>query len=343
MSSLRIPFVAILFLVVSSLHAQDSGAPAPASSSATSDGSTIGGFFKQVGHSLGQTAKQIGAGAVQSVTHTGGRIMPVGGGAVGTTTSGNDGIHGDPLDGGMGWNRFVFDPPNIDGYTHIRWGASAQSRYNSEGTSGEANCDPNYIGMAVVGQSMPTPNELFYCLGQERILDPSATEDTVRKRIAELGATRKYYYRGQLHGMLWNLPGQPRLTPTDKDAVIQLLGGAASGMVQGEVGLSFNIVGPHWSWGEVSSGPFGGWPGPSPNTMSSKGDSIYKLVIDIDHTKVVSTQLTSLSYVFFTVGTPRMIYEDRRQKMYDLSVRIDKIVFVGNGFRSEYDEKEPMP
>lgn len=357
-SRFRVGALAFAIAFAGTATAQDQ--PASAGTTAQpSTGSRIGGFFKQLGHSAERAASQIGGAAVQSVTHVAGvRTLPSGGGAIGGTATGNDGIHGDALQGGEYWNHLIFDPPEIDGYTHIRWGSSAQSRYNGEGTPGLSTCDPKYIGLAVLHlppSALGAPlafdvGGLNACLNDEKMLDPAATMETVIKRIAQLGATRKYYYRGQLHGILWNTPGGVRLTPSDKDVVVQLLGGLSSGMVQGFGTLNnhnfvnFNIVGPHWSWGEVIGGSYGGWPDPRrPVTMSMKGDSIYKLVIDIDHTKIVPTQLTSLSYVFFTVGTPRLIYEDtEHNKMYDLPVRIDKIVFVGNGFRSEYDEKEPM-
>ncbi|UJJ49906.1 MULTISPECIES: hypothetical protein [Rhodanobacter] len=339
---LRVGVLALAFTLAGTATAQDQ--PAHAGTAAQpSTGSKIGGFFKQFGHSVGRAATQIGGSTIQSITHTNGRMPLFGSGAASTAARGNDGIHGDELDGGMGWNHLVFDPPEIDGYTHIRWGSSAQSRYNVRGTSGEATCDPEYIGLAVTGRTMPTtPKSLTYCLGQEQMLDSSATEDTVRKRIAQLGATRKYYYRGQIVGMFWNTPGQPRLTPTDQDIIIQLLGGTVTGMVQGDFGLSFNIFGPHWSSGDMRSGLYPHLPAPTPPNVIPEA-ATYKLVVDIDHTKVAPYQLTSLSYIFFSVGTPRLRFKDRTETIYDLPVRIDKIVFVGDGFKSEYDEKEPMP
>ncbi|AGG90111.1 hypothetical protein [Rhodanobacter denitrificans] len=339
---LRAGALALALTLTGTAAAQDQ--PAHAGTAAQpSTGSKIGGFFKQLGRGVEQAATQMGGAAVQSITHTRAGMPPFGSGAASTATQGNDGIHGDELDGGMNWNHLVFDPPQIDGYTHIRWGSSAQSRYNVRGTSGVDTCDPEYIGLIVTGRTL-TPRELSYCLGREKMLDSSATEDTVRKRIAELRATRKYYYRGQIVGMFWNVPGQPRLTPTDEDIVIQLLGGTVSGMVQGDSGTYFNIIGPHWSWGDMRSGLYPHWPDPtSPNVNPGFGETTYKLVVDIDHTKVANWQLTSLSYIFFTVGTPRLDVKGQSETWYDLPVRIDKIVFVGDGFQSEYDEKEPMP
>ncbi len=251
-----------------------------------------------------------------------------------TPGSGGEGVKGTLFDGGSLWRRPAFVPPTIDGYTHIRLGSSALDAYNGDGLMGVVTCDPQYIGAAILHEQLD-PRTEEYCEGVERQIDPGAPQDAVAKRIAFLGATRKYYFRGHLMDLI---EGPANVVPPGK-VVVEISGTAGSGIVLSPMDAGFKIVGPRWSQGAVTT--YGGWPHYGGAVLYMYDSAVYKLVIDLDPAKIKPTQITSRSTVFFTVGDPIPDGVNAMHvHLYRVPIRIDRIIFDNDPFTSEYREAD---
>lgn len=106
-----------------------------------------------------------------------------------------------------------FIPPVLEGYTHVRRG---QGQWLPASSSGISTCDPRYIVLARAGRSDPpeaVPSDCLRMEGQivggRKLENPdivaamnvgASREEAVasyQERVATLGATDKYYFRGE--------------------------------------------------------------------------------------------------------------------------------------------------
>jgi hypothetical protein len=218
-----------------------------------------------------------------------------------------------PLAGNHGeWNNADFAPPTMDGYTHLRFGSSSNDQFGNA-HMGRDVCDREYVGYALLQRATLTPRDAYRCVSVERANDPSASEETVRERMAQLSGTRKFYTRGTAQVMMFDPQG--RQLPPGK-ALVEFGFGGGSPIV-GPEGINFRITGPHWLV-----------PGSPPGQLAEG----FAMLIDADPAmKMRWQQMGTHSYVYFTVGTPtnkRPAVMQRNLVIYDLPVTVDKIVLT---------------
>lgn len=232
-----------------------------------------------------------------------------------TTLPGSDGVHAS----GPGYNQWAypkFVPAVLDGYTHIRFGTAAVDPFGNA-VNGRPTCDPEFMGYALLHRTALTPDDARICLSWERNNDPAATVDTLRRRMATIAGTRKFYIRGTVN--LYVRSG-PNGEPIPPGSVLVVWGNHLM-PVSGPSGTWFTMTGPNW---------FGPW--------SNTGDvDAFKLLTQMDLTGRDIGPLGSKSYVFFTIGAPvndGMSPVQRNLHLYHVVVTVDKIVLEDNRFQN---------
>jgi hypothetical protein len=228
-----------------------------------------------------------------------------------STQASGDGIHS--RTGYSDWHYPTFAPDTIDGYTHLRVGAASLDQFGNA-VNGRDVCDREYVGYGLMHRAELTPGDARHCLSVEQANDAGASLDTIRQRMEQLGATRKFYTRGTAKVDATSDPSG-QLLPPGKAVVEFGFGGATT--IVGPDDVDFVLVGPHWIH-----------PGWRPGFI----DNGFALVFDADPSmKARWAAMAATSYVYFTVGQPtnkRPSTWQRGHTMYDLPITIDKIVLT---------------
>lgn len=233
---------------------------------------------------------RLGQTVSNAVTHRG--TSPASPASPGT----NDGLHNS---NGIiaNWDFPKFTPDTLDGYTHLRYGNAALDPFGN-GVGGRQVCDPYFVGHNLFHAEL-SPRLQKYCLGQEQLNDTTATSATIQTRMKALDGLHKFYVRGLVHFYINHGPNGEPVPPGQ--VLVEWFKNSVP--VFPPEGTSYKFVGPNWDTRGI--------------------DDTYHFLVSMNLSP--TSRVDQLSYVFFTVGTPRQ---------GAIPVTVDKIVAVDDQFTS---------
>lgn len=212
-----------------------------------------------------------------------------------TTAGTNDGLHN--TNGAIAdWHFPNFVPDTLDGYTHLRYGNAALDQFGN-GVGGRQVCDPYFVGHNIFQAELSSHLQTF-CLDQEQLNDTTATEATIQARMKALDGQHKFYIRGLVHFYINHGPNLEVVPPGQ--VLVEWFKNSVP--VFPPQSISYKFVGPNWDTRGI--------------------DDTYHFLVPM--TLSPRSRVDELSYVFFTVGTPRKV----TAVMWEIPLTVDKIIAV---------------
>lgn len=213
-----------------------------------------------------------------------------------------------------------FAPDMLDGYTHLRFGASAQDPYGNTVAS-RPTCDREFVGYGLLHRNALLAQDESRCLSLEQALTPGSTPGTVQSRLAALSGARKFYTRGTIRVYTNSGPAGEAIPP---GKVLLAFGGDGAQPVLGPADADLLFTGKNW---------FGPWSGPG------NFANVWKISTSLDPSQRMRwVNMAQSATVFYTVGDPVDAGPStwqRGHRMYRVPVTVDRIVLQDAQGQSE--------